>query len=211
MILSNHCPFVKILKEQIAKLVAEYQSKGVGAAGICASSVQTHPQDGPELMAKDATEHGYTFPYLYDESQETAQVPCTSCTCIVTCLHVPWMFCGCIGQLLHFMSCVAFHAYCRAAASLCTDEIIATQPSLMRSCSPAQMLPHASCSLCERSAGVQGNVYTRVLCLRRRGQAAVSRAVRQCAARPRRASHRPRFAQCAGCSVRGQAGAARAA
>jgi hypothetical protein len=74
MILSNHCPFVKVLKEHIAKLVAEYQPKGVGAAGICASSTQTHPQDGPDKMAEDATEHGYTFPYLYDESQETAQV-----------------------------------------------------------------------------------------------------------------------------------------
>jgi thiol-disulfide isomerase/thioredoxin len=74
MILSNHCPFVKLLKPGIAKLVKEYQSKGVSAAGISASSIQTHPQDGPELMAKDAEQHGYTFPYLYDESQQVAQV-----------------------------------------------------------------------------------------------------------------------------------------
>ena len=84
MILSNHCPFVKILKEQIAKLVAEYQPQGVGAVGISASSIQTHPQDGPEKMAEDATDHGYTFPYLYDASQDTAQV-CHHIICARTC------------------------------------------------------------------------------------------------------------------------------
>lgn len=78
MILSNHCPFVIMLKEQIAKLVSEYQPKGVGAVGICANSDKTHPQDGPDLMAKDAEENGYTFPYVHDASQDTAKVPpCT--------------------------------------------------------------------------------------------------------------------------------------
>jgi hypothetical protein len=84
MILSNHCPYVVLLKKAIASLVAEYQPKGVGAVGICASSLETHPQDGPELMATDAEEAGYTFPYLYDESQDTAKVQhsqwCTTCS-----------------------------------------------------------------------------------------------------------------------------------
>jgi thiol-disulfide isomerase/thioredoxin len=75
MILSNHCPFVIMLKPAIAKLVKEYQARGVGAVGISASSTQTHPQDAPDKMAVDAEEQGYTFPYLYDESQGTAQVP----------------------------------------------------------------------------------------------------------------------------------------
>ena len=77
MILSNHCPFVVLLKEAIASLTAEYASKGVGAVGICSNSVQTHPQDGPHFMAQDAEKYGYSFPYLYDESQDVAKA-CTS-------------------------------------------------------------------------------------------------------------------------------------
>jgi thiol-disulfide isomerase/thioredoxin len=74
MVLSNHCPYVVLLKKTIASLISEYQPKGVGAVGICASSLDTHPQDGPELMASDADEAGYTFPYVFDESQDTAKV-----------------------------------------------------------------------------------------------------------------------------------------
>jgi hypothetical protein len=77
MVLSNHCPYVVLLKKTIASLISEYQPKGVGAVGICASSLDTHPQDGPELMASDADEAGYTFPYVFDESQDTAKVPST--------------------------------------------------------------------------------------------------------------------------------------
>lgn len=74
MILSNHCPFVVMLKEAIAQVTQEYADKGVGAVGICSNSSQTHPQDGPTFMAQDAEQFGYVFPYLHDETQDVAKV-----------------------------------------------------------------------------------------------------------------------------------------
>eukprot|EP00892_Ulva_mutabilis_P008108 jgi/Ulvmu1/566/UM001_0574.1 len=80
MIISNHCPFVVMLKKEIANVGMEYQQKGVGVVAISSNSVQTHPQDGPELMAQDAELNNYTFPYLYDESQEVAKAYKAMCT-----------------------------------------------------------------------------------------------------------------------------------
>jgi len=54
----NHCPFVVMLKQQIASLAREYQARGVSVIAISSNSVETHPQDGPEMMAKDAGEQG---------------------------------------------------------------------------------------------------------------------------------------------------------
>lgn len=48
MVISNHCPFVVILKDEIAKLGKEYQTKGVGVVAISSNSVKTHPQVRPE-------------------------------------------------------------------------------------------------------------------------------------------------------------------
>jgi hypothetical protein len=58
MFICNHCPFVKILKEGIKSLTDEYRSKGVASVAISSNSVKTHPQDGPEQMAEDASSFG---------------------------------------------------------------------------------------------------------------------------------------------------------
>eukprot|EP00878_Enallax_costatus_P021707 GHUV01022997.1.p1 GENE.GHUV01022997.1~~GHUV01022997.1.p1 ORF type:complete len:280 (+),score=32.07 GHUV01022997.1:251-1090(+) len=80
MFICNHCPFVVMLKPAIAALAKEYQAKGVAVIAISSNSIQTHPQDGPEKMAQDAKTHGYTFPYLYDESQSVAKAYQAACT-----------------------------------------------------------------------------------------------------------------------------------
>lgn len=80
MFICNHCPYVVHLKDNIVGLAKEYQGKGVEVVAISANSVQTHPQDGPEKMAEDAKNLGYTFPYLYDESQEVAKAYKAACT-----------------------------------------------------------------------------------------------------------------------------------
>lgn len=74
MFICNHCPFVVLLKQAIIDLAKDYASQGVGIVAISSNSAASHPQDGPELMAKDAKELGYPFPYLYDESQDIAKV-----------------------------------------------------------------------------------------------------------------------------------------
>ncbi|KAF8690624.1 hypothetical protein HU200_040995 [Digitaria exilis] len=80
MFICNHCPFVKHLKKDIAKLTSFYMEKGLGAVAISSNSVRTHPQDGPEQMAEEAKLFKYPFPYLYDESQEVAKAFGAVCT-----------------------------------------------------------------------------------------------------------------------------------
>ncbi|SIO24504.1 Peroxiredoxin [Singulisphaera sp. GP187] len=76
----NHCPYVKHVRQELADLGREYQAKGVAVIGISANDVVSHPDDGPEMMAREKEEAGYTFPYLYDESQAVALAYQAACT-----------------------------------------------------------------------------------------------------------------------------------
>ncbi|QDU78620.1 Putative peroxiredoxin [Polystyrenella longa] len=76
----NHCPFVIHLASAIAEFGKEYQEKGLGVVGISSNDVGTHPDDSPELMIKEAAERGYSFPYLYDETQDVAKTYRAACT-----------------------------------------------------------------------------------------------------------------------------------
>jgi peroxiredoxin len=76
----NHCPYVKHIRHDLARLVKEYQAKGVAVAGINANDVANYPDDSPEKMAIEKAEVGYTFPYLYDETQKTARAYKAACT-----------------------------------------------------------------------------------------------------------------------------------
>ncbi|TVQ55425.1 MAG: thioredoxin family protein [Phycisphaerales bacterium] len=76
----NHCPFVKHLREALAELGREYQSKGLGIVAINPNDVEKYPDDSPEKMAKEVKEAGYTFPYLFDETQEVAKAYRAACT-----------------------------------------------------------------------------------------------------------------------------------
>lgn len=78
--LCNHCPYVKHIANQFAEFVREYQAKGVAVIGINANDVSTHPDDSPQKMAEEAKKIGYTFPYLYDETQEVAKSYRAACT-----------------------------------------------------------------------------------------------------------------------------------
>ena len=76
----NHCPYVKHVRAELARLAKEYQAKGAAIVGINANDVRNYPEDNPEKMAKEVKEVGYTFPYLYDESQEVAKAYKAICT-----------------------------------------------------------------------------------------------------------------------------------
>ncbi len=76
----NHCPYVKHIANQFAEFAREYQAKGVAVIGINANDVSTHPDDSPQKMAEEAKKIGYTFPYLYDETQEVAKSYRAACT-----------------------------------------------------------------------------------------------------------------------------------
>lgn len=76
----NHCPYVKLIKEELAAFGRAYMDKGLAMVAISANDVTTHPADAPERMAEDARTYGYPFPYLYDESQAVARAYRAACT-----------------------------------------------------------------------------------------------------------------------------------
>jgi peroxiredoxin len=80
MFICNHCPFVIHVADELARMCKEYQSRGIAVVGICSNDVDNYPDDSPELMKKEKSQRGYTFPYLYDESQEVAKVYRAACT-----------------------------------------------------------------------------------------------------------------------------------
>lgn len=76
----NHCPYVKHVRYELAKLTSEYQKKGIAVFGINSNDAANYPDDSPERMAKEIQEVGYSFPYLYDETQEVAKAYRAACT-----------------------------------------------------------------------------------------------------------------------------------
>ena len=80
MFMCNHCPYVKHVRTELARLGKDYQDKGIAMVGINSNDVETHPDDSPEMMVSEANEAGYTFAYLYDETQETAKTYRAACT-----------------------------------------------------------------------------------------------------------------------------------
>lgn len=80
MVLSNHCPFVKHIADALAAFGREYGGKGVAMVAINANDVASYPEDGPDMMVEEVERRGYTFPYLFDGSQEVAKAYQAACT-----------------------------------------------------------------------------------------------------------------------------------
>lgn len=80
MFISNHCPYVKLLRHELANLGREYQQKCVSVVAIMSNDVANYPDDRPEKMVDEIMEFGYTFPYLYDDTQEVAKAYRAACT-----------------------------------------------------------------------------------------------------------------------------------
>ncbi len=78
--ISNHCPFVIHIRDQFKMLSDEYTAKGIKFIAINSNSIETHPQDGPENMKKLASEKEWTFPFLFDSTQEVAKAYLAACT-----------------------------------------------------------------------------------------------------------------------------------
>jgi peroxiredoxin len=76
----NHCPYVKHVRAFLADLVREYQRKDVAAVAINSNDIEAYLDDSPEKMAEEAAAYGYTFPYLFDESQQVAKAYRAACT-----------------------------------------------------------------------------------------------------------------------------------
>jgi len=76
----NHCPFVVHIRAALSQFASEYQARGLAVVGISSNDVGSHPQDGPLQMRDEAQKAGYSFPYLYDQSQAVAIAYRAACT-----------------------------------------------------------------------------------------------------------------------------------
>ena len=76
----NHCPFVKHVNKELVSMAKDYMDQGISFIAISSNDVMNYPQDGPELMQKNALELKYPFPYLYDETQDVAKAYDAACT-----------------------------------------------------------------------------------------------------------------------------------
>lgn len=80
MFICNHCPFVKHLNKALVELSNDYMKRGVSFIAISPNDAVKYPEDSPEKMREYASNLGYKFPYLYDETQETALAYNAACT-----------------------------------------------------------------------------------------------------------------------------------
>ena len=80
MFICNHCPFVRHVAEGIASMCREYEGRGVAVVAVNSNDVSNYPDDGPEKMTEEKRARRYTFPYLYDESQDVAGAYGAACT-----------------------------------------------------------------------------------------------------------------------------------
>jgi peroxiredoxin len=80
MFICTHCPYVKHVAHEIARLAEQYQRRDVAVVAISSNDVERYPEDGPDGMAAQSAERGFTFPYLHDETQAVAQAYQAACT-----------------------------------------------------------------------------------------------------------------------------------
>ena len=80
MFICNHCPYVVSVIDRLCRDMKEVQALGFGVAAIMSNDITTHPDDAPDKMKTLAREHGFTFPYLFDETQAVARAYGAACT-----------------------------------------------------------------------------------------------------------------------------------
>jgi peroxiredoxin len=79
MFLCRHCPYVKHVEAELARIGRDYGGK-LGIVGISANDATGYPEDAPPSLKQQAATAGFTFPYLYDESQSVAHAYGAVCT-----------------------------------------------------------------------------------------------------------------------------------
>ncbi|MBI4852843.1 MAG: thioredoxin family protein [Acidobacteria bacterium] len=80
MFICRHCPYVKHVQNELAKLAKDYQDSALGIVAISSNDAETYPDDSPESLKEMANELGFDFPYCYDEDQSVAKSYAAACT-----------------------------------------------------------------------------------------------------------------------------------
>ena len=80
MFICAHCPYVLHVQDELARIGRDYAGREVGIVAVSANDAEDYPADAPEGLHAQARAAGFTFPYLYDESQEVARAYDAACT-----------------------------------------------------------------------------------------------------------------------------------
>ena len=80
MFLCNHCPYVKHVAPEVARLAKDYAEAPLAVVAIQSNNIEEYPDDGPEKMKQEVAERGYVFPYCLDEDQAVAKAYTAACT-----------------------------------------------------------------------------------------------------------------------------------
>ena len=80
MFICNHCPYVQAVRERLARDAGELAAHGVQSVAIMSNDPAEYAEDSFDNMAAVAREYGFPFPYLFDETQETARAYGAVCT-----------------------------------------------------------------------------------------------------------------------------------
>jgi peroxiredoxin len=80
MFICRHCPFVKHVQNELARLGKDYASQSLGIVAISSNDADEYLDDSPESLREMATELGFNFPLCYDESQDVARAYSAACT-----------------------------------------------------------------------------------------------------------------------------------
>ena len=80
MFICRHCPYVKHVRTELARLGRDFADSDLAIVAISSNDPAEYPEDAPESLAEDARQAGYAFPYLFDETQEVAKAYTAACT-----------------------------------------------------------------------------------------------------------------------------------
>ena len=80
MFICNHCPYVKAIEDRLVADIKSVQELGIGVAAVMSNDATQYPEDAPENLKRTAERLGFSFPYLYDESQEVGRAYGAVCT-----------------------------------------------------------------------------------------------------------------------------------
>ncbi|MGV1014052.1 MAG: thioredoxin family protein [Methyloceanibacter sp.] len=139
MFICNHCPYVKAVIDRIVRDVKELEAHGIKAVAISSNDVEHYPEDSFDNMKRFAETHGFTFPYLYDESQEVARAYDAACT--------PDFFGLNAGHELHYRGRLDESRKEAAPASVRRDLFEAMKQIAKTGQGPREQIPSIGCSI----------------------------------------------------------------
>lgn len=80
MFICNHCPYVQSIRERIVRDARELKALGLNTVAIMSNDPTDYEEDSFENMAAVAREFDFSFPYLFDDTQEIAKNYGAVCT-----------------------------------------------------------------------------------------------------------------------------------